>query len=65
MGKESAIRWRRSERCTGEAACVEIAFAGDRVLVRNSQVPDGPTATFSRAEWSDFIAGVKDDEFND
>jgi hypothetical protein len=64
MGDESAVRWRRPGRCSGEATCVEVAFVDDRVLVRNSQVPDGPTATFSRAEWSDFIAAVKDAEFD-
>jgi hypothetical protein len=65
MGEESAIRWRRSGRCNGESTCVEIAFVEDRVLVRNSQAPDGPTATFSRAEWAVFVAGVKNDEFDD
>jgi len=65
MGEESAIRWRRSGRCNGESTCVEIAFVDDRVLVRNSQAPDGPTATFSRAEWAVFVAGFKNDEFDD
>lgn len=65
MGEESVIRWRRPGRCNAEAACVEVAFADDRVLVRNSQVPDGPTATFSRTEWATFVAAVKDDEFDD
>lgn len=65
MGEEAAIRWRRSGRCNGEAGCVEVAFVDDRVLVRSSQAPDGPTATFSRAEWAVFLAAVKDGAFGD
>jgi hypothetical protein len=43
---------------------VEIAFVGERVLVRNSQAPDGGTADFSTAEWAAFVAAVKRDEFD-
>jgi hypothetical protein len=65
MGEESVVRWRRPARCSSESTCVEVAFVGERVLVRNSQLPDGPTATFDRAEWAAFVAAVKDDEFDD
>jgi len=64
MGEQSAVRWRRPGRCGAESSCVEVAFVDDQVMVRNSQAPDGPTATFSRAEWATFVAAVKGDEFN-
>ena len=64
MGEGWGVSWRRSGRCRSESTCVEVAFVGDRVLMRNSQAPDGPTASFSRAEWAAFVAAVKDDEFD-
>lgn len=64
MGEGAGIQWRHSGRCSAESACVEVAFAGERVLMRNSREPDGPVAAFSRAEWADFLAAVKDDQFS-
>jgi hypothetical protein len=64
MGESGEIQWRRPERCSGESTCVEVAFASERVLVRNSEEPDGAVAAFSRAEWAAFVAAVKADEFN-
>jgi hypothetical protein len=43
---------------------VEVAFAGERVLIRNSRDAGGPVVAFDRAEWAAFVAAVKDDEFN-
>lgn len=58
------LHWRRPASCAGESTCVEVAFAGDRVLVRNSQDPTGPAAEFTGAEWVDFVAAVKIGEFD-
>jgi hypothetical protein len=64
MGDSASIDWRRPGRCGGEAACVEVAFTADEVLVRNSHAPDGPVTAFSLAEWADFVSAVKNDEFD-
>lgn len=56
-------RWRRSSRC-GNSACVEVASLGDEVAVRDSKNHGGPVLTYSREEWRDFVAGVKDGEFD-
>jgi hypothetical protein len=64
MGEGANIQWRRPRRCGTESTCVEVAFDGELVLVRNSQAPDGPTAAFDRQEWAEFVAAVKTDEFN-
>ncbi len=64
MGENSDVLWRRPGRCATESACVEVAFTGDRVLVRNSREPGGPVAPSSRAEWAEFVPAVKDDEFD-
>jgi hypothetical protein len=65
MTDTAAFKWRRSTRCGSEAACVEVAFVANEVLVRSSRTDDGPTLKFTRAEWLAFLAGVRDDEFTD
>jgi Domain of unknown function (DUF397) len=64
MGEGTEERWRRPDRCANESTCVEVAFVEERVLVRNSQAPDGPVTTFDRDEWATFVAAVKRDEFD-
>ena len=49
--------WRRSPAC-GTGACVEVAFVGEHVLIRDSKHPDGEPLTFTRPEWDAFQAGV-------
>lgn len=43
--------------------CVEVAFAGDEVLVRDSKLADSPILRFTKREWVAFLAGVKNAEF--
>lgn len=43
--------------------CVEVEFEGERVDVMYSSKP-GPTLFFSREEWSAFLAGVRNGEFD-
>lgn len=50
--------WRKST-ASGPNDCVEVAFAGKSVLVRNSREPAGPWLSFSRAEWMAFLTGVR------
>jgi len=62
------ISWRKSSRCAnGSGNCVEAGPFHDgsgRVAVRHSSVPDGPMIIFSRDEWTAFVAGVQQGEFN-
>lgn len=44
--------------------CVEVAFANDEVLVRDSKNPAGPVLRFNSAEWAAFVAGARDGEFD-
>lgn len=44
--------------------CVELAPAGDAVLLRDSKDPDGPVLAFTRAEMAGWIAGCKAGEFD-
>lgn len=47
-----------------EGACVEAAICSCYVRVRHSKDPAGPVLTFTREEWSAFVDGARDGEFN-
>ena len=58
--------FRKSTRSNGNGGnnCVEVAMLSDSVVVRDSKHPDGPTLTFTPAEWDAFVGGAMDGEFN-
>lgn len=62
MIKDQAPVWRKSRRCDS-ATCVEAASLDGDILLRDSKDPDGPTLRFTREEWSAFLAGVKNGDF--
>ena len=55
---DATLIWRR--RC-GSSACVEIAADGGRVLMRDSQDPDGPWLSFVSADWRSFVDALRAD----
>ena len=60
----SNARWMRSTHgSAGSGSCVEVAFVGDAIAVRDSG-GDSPALIFTQAEWDAFVGGAKDGEFN-
>ncbi|WP_344302335.1 DUF397 domain-containing protein [Paractinoplanes deccanensis] len=57
------LRWHRSRHCSG-GTCVEVARAGDNILVRDSKDPRGAVLSFTPSEWRAFIEGVKRGELS-
>lgn len=57
--------WQKSSR-SGPVGdnCVEVAFVGDAIAVRDSNTPDGPVLIFTPNEWDAFVDGAKDGEFD-
>lgn len=55
--------WQRSSKCSG-GECVEVAFDGDEVLLRDGKDPDGAVLRISAEVWEQFVATVKDGEFD-
>lgn len=61
------MKWIKSRRSNGNGGnnCVEVTRSDDgRVGVRDSKNPKGPVLVFTPDEWTAFVAGVKDGEFD-
>lgn len=59
----SEANWRRSTLCA-TGSCVEVAIAGRHVAMRDSKSNRGPVLEFDRKAWEDFLAGVRNGEFD-
>ncbi|MFC6082825.1 DUF397 domain-containing protein [Sphaerisporangium aureirubrum] len=56
--------WRKSSYSGGGNNCVEVARNLPGVIgVRDSKNPTGPVLLFAPGEWSAFVNGVKNGEF--
>lgn len=51
-------RWTRSSYCIGDSHCVEVAFVGDAVLMRNSTRPE-LVLELTPAEWDAFLWTIR------
>lgn len=58
----SGARWRKSSYSGGagdDGACVEVAFVGPAVGVRDSKNPQQPPVVLSQAAWAGLLATVR------
>lgn len=59
------MQWIKSSKCDNSGgSCVEVAYAGDQVLTRDSKDPAAAPQAYSREEWRAFVEGVKLGEFD-
>jgi len=47
-------KWQRSSFCA-DGACVEVAFLGDHVAMRDSKRKDGPPMILTNDDWAGLI----------
>ncbi|SDH31438.1 protein of unknown function [Pseudonocardia oroxyli] len=57
--------WRHSSFSQGsDQTCVDVSIGTGAVRVRDSKDPEGPTLLFTEVEWSAFLRGVANGEFD-
>lgn len=59
----SKLTWVKSRRCE-TSSCVEVAFVDEEILVRSSAITASPVLRFNMAEWTAFVGGVRDGDFD-
>ena len=60
---DERFQWRKSTK-SSFGACVEVRITDDAVAVRNSRDRGGPVLRFTAAEWTAFLAGAAEHEFD-
>ena len=63
MNSDELLAWTKSS-FSGTANCVEVAVAGDSVLLRDTKDRAGAVLAFTTAEWQAFLLGVNAGEFS-
>ena len=59
------VTWRKSRHSNPSGNCVEVAGLPDgAVAIRNSRCPAGPALLCAPAEFSAFLGGARDGEFD-
>jgi predicted secreted Zn-dependent protease len=58
------LSWRVARKCNG-GHCVRVAAHGDDIVIGSSKQLDGPVIAYSRDEWTAFLEGVRQGDFDD
>ncbi len=61
MSNDQKIEWKKSSFCITQ--CVEVAKIEGKIAIRDSKNTSGGLFLFTQDEWSAFIKGVKNGEF--
>ena len=58
-----SLTWHTALNCNG-GACIQVAANDQAVLIANSRKRRGPVLTYTHHEWQEFVAGVKQGDFD-
>jgi hypothetical protein len=64
--ERKSLAWLKAQRSTSNGQCVEIAATADgkRIAMRDSKDPDGPILVYTPIEFSAFLDGARNGEFD-
>lgn len=64
--ERTSLAWLKAQRSTTNGQCVEIAATADRnkIALRDSKDPDGPILVYTPNEFSAFLDGARNGEFD-
>lgn len=57
--------WPKNSRSNGQTNCVEVTFAGEQTVMRDSKNPTGSTLTFAFSQWEAFLGRVSSGAFKE
>jgi hypothetical protein len=57
------LSWRIAQKCNG-GTCIRVASNGDAVFIGDSKSSGGPVLRYTRDEWTTFVDGVKQGDFD-
>jgi hypothetical protein len=60
----SQLSWLKALCSSVNGQCVELAAAVDKVAIRDSKDPNGPILVYTSAEFSAFLEGARNGEFD-
>jgi hypothetical protein len=61
----TGAKWRKSTKSSGGNDCVEVADNLPQIVaVRDTKNRDGATLTFTHRDWSAFLAGIRNGDFD-
>lgn len=49
---------------SGDGGCVEVAMDATIIRIRDSKDASGPVLQFTKREWTAFLEGMRDGEFD-
>lgn len=58
------LQWRTARSSAGNGACVEVAPANGKILIRDSKDQSGPIIQYSARSWQAFLGGAKKGQFD-
>lgn len=64
LTQRGTLAWQKANRSLGSGACVEVAKADGTIVFRDSKDPDGPVLKYTETEFSAFVHGIKQGEFD-
>jgi len=62
--QRARLTWVKAQASTHNGACVEIASAAGKIAMRDSKDPGGPILVYTITEFSAFLDGARNGEFD-